>query len=180
MYLTCCSTEVICPLRHFPNQRRLPRGLELKSVRYEMHVLQGWCDLHMPSKTAEIIFFIVCEGLVADKLWLILDIKNYTSSVVSNSVFDCLFYWRHTSVRSLRMTGNSNLCSTVCSDQPKAPKVCMADPFVSAIHRNCWFPSYRTSNEESLDMLWRLHAVHDANISVIYERCHFFSLPGTF
>ena len=69
---------------------------------------------------------------------------------------------RQVTVMASRTTGQSNVCSTVCSDcqqwNIKGPRHC---PFVVRIHCVRWFPTQKESDMENASIWWRHNGLKD-------------------
>ena len=69
---------------------------------------------------------------------------------------------RQVTVMASRITGQSNVCSTVRSDcqhrNIKGPRYC---PFVMRIHCDRWFPTQKESNMENASIWWRHNGLKD-------------------
>ena len=69
---------------------------------------------------------------------------------------------RQVTVMAFRITGQSNVCSTVCSDcqqwNIKGPRYC---PFVMRIHCDRWFPTQKESNMGNASIWWRYNGLKD-------------------
>ena len=70
---------------------------------------------------------------------------------------------RQVTVMASRITGQSNVCSTVRSDcqhrNIKGPRYC---PFVMRIHCDRWFPTQKESNMENASFWWRHNGLKDS------------------
>ena len=69
---------------------------------------------------------------------------------------------RQVTVMASLITGQSNVCSTVCSDcqqrNIKGPRYC---PFVMRSHCDRWFPTQKESNMENAFIWWRHNGLKD-------------------
>ena len=69
---------------------------------------------------------------------------------------------RQVTVMASRITGQSNICSTVCTycqqRNIKGPRYC---PFVRRNHCDRWFPTQKESNMENASIWWRHNGLKD-------------------
>ena len=75
---------------------------------------------------------------------------------------------RQVTVMASRITGQSNVCSTVCSDcQQRNIKVPRYYPFVMRIHCDRWFPTQKENNMENAYIWWRHNGLKDTMMAHI-------------
>ena len=84
--------------------------------------------------------------------------QHKTTTTLTTQCFKATSSDRH----GVSITGQSNVCSTVCSDcqqrNIKGPRYC---PFVRRIHCDQWFPTQMESNMENTSIWWRHNGLKD-------------------